>query len=117
MIAESAMAGEAPNLAQEALAQKDLARQEENLLETAVREHARLVYRIAYSVLRNPADAEDATQEIFLRVLHYEKKCPGFMTRKRGWQGLHGAWPPPMRRLGARVWRGQRLVLRKSGRR
>jgi len=43
-------------------------------LETAVRQHARLVYRIAYSVLRNHHDAEDATQETFLKVLRYGSK-------------------------------------------
>ena len=51
-----------------------LAQKEEDLLEAAVREHSRLVYRIAFSVLRDHADAEDATQETFLRVLRYEKK-------------------------------------------
>jgi RNA polymerase sigma-70 factor (ECF subfamily) len=51
-----------------------LAQREEDLLDAAVREHSRLVYRIAYSVLRDHADAEDATQETFLRVLRYEKK-------------------------------------------
>jgi RNA polymerase sigma-70 factor, ECF subfamily len=43
-------------------------------LELAVREHARLVYRIAYSVLRNHHDAEDATQETFLRLVRYASK-------------------------------------------
>jgi hypothetical protein len=43
-------------------------------LELAVREHARLVYRIAYSVLRNHHDAEDATQETFLRLVRYANK-------------------------------------------
>jgi RNA polymerase sigma-70 factor (ECF subfamily) len=49
----------------------------EDVLESAVREHARLVYRIAYSALRNHHDAEDATQETFVRVLRYKKKLEG----------------------------------------
>lgn len=40
-------------------------------LEEAVRQHARFVYQIAYAVLRNQQDAEDATQETFVRVLRY----------------------------------------------
>lgn len=44
------------------------------LLEKLVREHSRLVYRIAYSVLRRHHDAEDATQETFMRVLRYSSK-------------------------------------------
>jgi len=50
---------------------------EDQELEAAVREHARLVFRIAYSVLRNHHDAEDATQETFLRVLRYRRKLEG----------------------------------------
>lgn len=49
----------------------------QDALETAVGEHARLVYRIAYSVLRNHHDAEDATQETFIRVLRYRRKLEG----------------------------------------
>lgn len=49
----------------------------EDALEAAVREHARLAYRIAYSVSRNHHDAEDATQETFLRVLRYRRKLEG----------------------------------------
>jgi RNA polymerase sigma factor (sigma-70 family) len=46
----------------------------EALVEKMVREHSRLVYRIAYAVLRRHHDAEDATQETFLRVLRYSSK-------------------------------------------
>jgi RNA polymerase sigma-70 factor (ECF subfamily) len=54
-----------------------LARTEEDQLELAVRQHARLVYRIAYSVLRNHHDAEDTAQETFLRVLRARRKLAG----------------------------------------
>ena len=43
-------------------------------LEDLVRQHSRLVYRIAYAALRSHHDAEDATQETFLRVLRYSHK-------------------------------------------
>jgi len=37
-------------------------------IETLVAEHSPMVFRIAYSILRNHHDAEDAAQECFLRV-------------------------------------------------
>ncbi len=46
-------------------------------LEQAALDHARLVYRVAYSVLRSPQDAEDATQEVFLRVLRLRPDLDG----------------------------------------
>jgi RNA polymerase sigma-70 factor (ECF subfamily) len=49
-------------------------RSTDRVLEALVREHSRLVYRIAYSVLRRHHDAEDATQETFMRVLRYSSK-------------------------------------------
>jgi len=33
-----------------------------------------MVYRVAYSALRRPDEAEDATQETFLRLLRYRKR-------------------------------------------
>lgn len=49
-------------------------RNKDEILEALVREHSRLVYRIAYAVLRSHHDAEDATQETFMRVLRYSSK-------------------------------------------
>ena len=50
------------------------ARTQGDALDPLVREHSRLVYRIAYAVLRRHHDAEDATQETFLRVLRYSSR-------------------------------------------
>src|SRR5713101_2191615 len=49
-------------------------RSRDEVLEGLVRQHSRLVYRIAYAVLRSHHDAEDATQETFMRVLRYSSK-------------------------------------------
>jgi RNA polymerase sigma-70 factor, ECF subfamily len=55
---------------------------QEALLERLVRQHSRLVYRIAYAVLRRHQDAEDATQETFLRVLRYNSKMSAVKDQK-----------------------------------
>lgn len=59
-----------------------VAQPEQDLVEVAVREHARLVYRIAYSVLRNEMDAEDVVQETFLRTVRYAKKMAAIRDQK-----------------------------------
>jgi RNA polymerase sigma-70 factor, ECF subfamily len=52
----------------------DCERSADEVLEGLVQQYSRLVYRIAYAVLRRHHDAEDATQETFLRVLRYSSK-------------------------------------------
>lgn len=39
-----------------------------------VRDHSALLYRVALSLLRNPAEAEDIVQEVFLRVLERQSE-------------------------------------------
>src|SRR5579863_7667195 len=46
-------------------------RAEDNALAAMVDQYASALYRVAYSVLRNQADAEDAVQEAFVRVLRH----------------------------------------------
>ncbi len=57
-------------------------RSPDELLEELVRQHSRLVYRIAYAALRSHHDAEDATQETFLRVLRYGRKLAALQDPK-----------------------------------
>ena len=50
----------------------DEARQDvEEMLEALVAQYATTLYRVAFSILRNASDAEDAVQEAFLRVLRH----------------------------------------------
>lgn len=51
-------------------------------VESLVRKHSRMVYRIAYAALRNHQDAEDATQETFLRMVRYAGKLSGVEDHK-----------------------------------
>lgn len=46
-------------------------RAEDDALGAMVDQYASSLYRVAYSVLRNQADAEDAVQEAFVRVLRH----------------------------------------------
>ncbi len=52
--------------------------------EATVREQARLVYKVAYAVLRNHHDAEDVAQETFLRLLRQRKRWAEIRDR-RAW--------------------------------
>jgi RNA polymerase sigma-70 factor (ECF subfamily) len=72
LVAGEAILGEAATLARSQDAQS-----QDEVVEELVRRHARLVYRIAYAVLRRHHDAEDATQETFVRVLRYSRKLAG----------------------------------------
>ncbi len=48
-------------------------------LEAVVREHGRLIFKVAYGLLRNAHDAEDVVQEVFLRVHRSGTKHVGDM--------------------------------------
>src|SRR5579859_1752236 len=69
------VAGEAI-LSVAATIERSRAESNHDVLERMVREYSRLVYRIAYAVLRSHHDAEDSTQETFMRVLRYNLKLP-----------------------------------------
>ncbi len=62
----------------------DNARQhaEEQALAALVEEYATTLYRVAFSVLRNAADAEDAVQEAFLRVLRHRERLDEVRDRR-----------------------------------
>lgn len=45
-------------------------------VEALVRDYSRLLFRVAHAVLRNPAEAEDAVQDAFLRMLAHQDRLP-----------------------------------------
>jgi len=49
-----------------------------------VREHSPLLYRIALSIVRNPAEAEDVVQDVFLRVLEKQNQLSSIV-ELRAW--------------------------------
>jgi RNA polymerase sigma-70 factor, ECF subfamily len=53
-------------------------------LEAVVREHARFVYKLAYFVVRNHFDAEDVTQETFVRVMKQRQQLSDIQDQ-RAW--------------------------------
>ena len=53
-------------------------------MESAVREHSRFVYAVAYSVLRNHHDAEDAAQETFIRFWRHRRRWR-LIRNRRAW--------------------------------
>lgn len=52
--------------------------------ERVIRTYADMVYRLAYAHLRNPADADDVFQDVFLK---YAEKAPAFASEehRRAW--------------------------------
>ncbi len=56
----------------------------DDVLADAVHEHARFVFKVAYSVLRNREDAEDAVQETFLRAMRHAREFSKVENR-RAW--------------------------------
>ncbi len=72
----------------------------EDDLEASVREHARLVFRIAHALLRNHHDAEDAVQETFLRLVRHRRKLTAVQNR-RAWLARI-AWRTALDRVRAR---------------
>jgi RNA polymerase sigma-70 factor, ECF subfamily len=71
-------------------------------MESAVRQHSRFVYAVAYSVLRNHHDAEDAAQETFVRFWRHRRRWR-LIRNRRAWLA-RTAWRVALdaRKKGAR---------------
>src|SRR5262249_46255865 len=79
-------------------------------VEALVADHALMVFRIAYSILRNHHDAEDAAQECFLRVVKFQKRLPQVRNPKTWLARI--AWTTALdRRSGRSASTGREEVL------
>jgi RNA polymerase sigma-70 factor (ECF subfamily) len=61
-------------------------------LPALVRDHSGLLYRVALSILRNPAEAEDVVQDAFVRVLERRRQLAAIV-EIRPWL-VRIAWNP-----------------------
>lgn len=75
-------------------------------MERLVAEHNGMVFRIAYSILRNHHDAEDAVQESFLKALKYGRNLE-HVRNKKTWLGRI-AWTVALDRRALQSKSGQR---------
>ena len=57
-------------------------------LHRAIERHGEMVYRLAYRVLRNPADAEDAAQEVFIKLLRLRRSTTNGVRNERAWLSI-----------------------------
>jgi RNA polymerase sigma-70 factor (ECF subfamily) len=73
----------------------------EDAIAALVAEHAGMVFRIAYSILRHRDDAEDAVQECFLRVVKFRKRL-AWVRNPKTWLA-RVAWTTALDRRAARV--------------
>jgi RNA polymerase sigma-70 factor (ECF subfamily) len=63
-------------LAAEQASLREQAASSDQAIACLVQQYAQQLYRVAFSVMRNAAEAEDAVQETFLRVLKNKNKLP-----------------------------------------
>jgi RNA polymerase sigma-70 factor (ECF subfamily) len=80
-------------------------------LESVVHEHARFVFKVAYSILRNVEDAEDAVQETFLRA-HRSRDLPNIREMKSWLARI--AWRVAVNRIHQRP-KADRVELTQAG--
>jgi RNA polymerase sigma-70 factor, ECF subfamily len=80
-------------------------------LESVVHEHSRFVFKVAYSVLRNVEDAEDAVQEAFLRA-HRSRDLPNIREMKSWLARI--AWRVAVNRIHQRP-KADRVELTQAG--
>jgi RNA polymerase sigma-70 factor, ECF subfamily len=72
----------------------------EDAIEALVAEHAGMVFRMAYSILRHRDDAEDAVQECFLRVVKSRRRL-AWVRNPKTWIARI-AWTTALDRRAAR---------------
>ena len=53
-------------------------------LEQIFRDYYQLIYRVAFSQVKNHADAEDITQEVFLKIIRHDMRYQS-MEHERAW--------------------------------